>query len=546
MPFFGIDLGTSSCLAASLDEGLKDGEFLLECLHGEDAGESIASIVSFQSKDQYLVGEKAREKLFTDPDSTVELIKVCLGKTDSVSLVIDGEKVEKSPQEITALLLSHLNKNCRNKIVNPVLTVPAIFDQSQKDAVMQAGKLAQTSITQLIEEPTAAIIFQIFDDYQKRGLDFFKEAKSKNVLVFDFGGGTLDLSLICLSLDGENVNPEVIAIHGDPTLGGNNIDLIFMEDILSRLSGRFPEDSFICRVYEAFEEYRNNDRLRFPEQVPSEIKSFVFRLKRELERVKIRLSTGQRETIRLEGGYGEYPITREQFEQIVFKGTDVRKRIFNAIQMIIKRSNHAPVDEVLLVGGSSQIPYLQELILNCFDRVHMPRSAIKVSSDYSHAVALGAAIQAALSAGVSVPPFRQNKSVSVVARDIILSCGQDCVTIVESGTPYPFAEEKIMSFSIPHALSPAVPISIKERIDDGAGQTVEKTICDYQYHLPLYYTGDVIQLAMNIDSAGLYQVKVKHVPTKEKVEFESRKAFSLSEKGYKDAAERIRSMKDVT
>ena len=550
MAYYGIDLGTSNCLAARFAEGLEDHEFILNCLRDEDGEDCFPSIVSFQSRDQYLVGEKAQERLYSAPDSTVELIKVRLGTTASIPIVIEGETTEKSPQEITALLLRHLCKSSGNRVTDPVLTVPAIFDQSQKNATMEAGQLAQTNITQLIEEPTAAIIYQIYDDYQKKGSDFFGVEKSKNVLVFDFGGGTLDLSLIQLTSDGEEVKPTVLAIHGDSNLGGNLIDFELTDKVLSQLASRRPDDVFIGQAHKAFEEYfgnyRTDHKLRFSDDVPTEIKNFIFRLKRELERVKISLSSQESERIFIGRGYEEIPITRKQFVQLAFGDTDLNNRIRTALQEIIKYSNNASVDEVLLVGGSAQIPYVQELIMDNFERVHLSREFIKTSSDYSHAVAKGAAIQAALSAGVSVPPFRHNRCTSVVARDIVLYCGNDGEIIAKSGTPYPFTEEKTRRFRIPHALATAVQIQIKERIDDGTGKIVEKTISDFQYYLPLYYTDDEMLITFNIDSAGLYQVKAKHVPTNERVEFESHKAFALSESGYKAASTRIESMTDAT
>ena len=547
MAYYGIDLGTSTCLAARLEEGFDEGDYSLRCLRDNDDEESFPSVVSFLDNEQFLVGEKAIERLQTAPDSTVELVKIRLGKTDRIPVLIEGKTCEKTPQEITALLLKHLKNYPGQRIVDPVLTVPAIFDQSQKDATVQAGELAQIKITQLIEEPTAAIMYQVFDDYQKYGLDFFCGESEKNVLVFDFGGGTLDLSLIHLSLEEGAVKPSVLAVFGDSELGGNNIDFLFTRLILNRLVEVYPNDPFILEANEAFEDYykgyKESNKLCFSDTVPTEVRSYVMRLKRELERVKISLSAKDNESIFLGRNYKPIPITRAAFERHILVESEIYDRIREAIQQIIARAPGTPVHEVLLVGGSSQIPYVHKLLLDSLQDVHMSEEAIKTSSDYKHAVAMGAAIQAALISGISVPPFRKNKCTSVLSRDIILHCGNQSYTIAQCGTPYPFVEERKQSFHISHALSESVPIRLTEKLE---GQGQEKEICNYRYYLPLYYTDDEMIFSLNIDSAGLYQVTAKHVPTKEIVEFEASKMYSLSKDDYTAAATRVASLTDTT
>lgn len=550
MAYYGIDLGTSSCLAARLEEGFEPGEFSLRCLHDAEGEESFPSVISFRDDKDYLVGEKAQERLLSDPDSTVELVKLRLGKKNTISVLIDGKWQEKSPQEITALLLKHLNSYREGGLQNPVLTVPAFFDQSQKDATMQASKLAETTVAQLIEEPTAAVMYQIFDDYQRLGTDFFEVKSAKNVLVFDFGGGTLDLSLIRLTLENDEVKPDVLAVHGDSDLGGNGIDFVFTQQVLDRLSRENPQSAFISQAKRAFddyfENYKENNILLFPDDASLEVKSFVFRLKRETERVKISLSSRDREKIFVGREFSAIDITRDEFEKLVFDHSDLDERIQEAIQSILKKAWGQPIHEVLLVGGSSQIPYVQGAVLESLQEVHVKEDAIRVSSDYSHAVAMGAAIQAALIAGVSVKPFHKNKCTSVLPRDILLEFGKSRTVIAESGTPYPFEQEKTLRFSIPHALSDSVPLKMMEKMEDSSGRSSEKLICDYRFYLPLYYTGDEMQISLNIDSAGLYQVQATHIPTKESVEFESHKSFSLSRKEFEDASARIASMKEMS
>ena len=197
MNYYGIDLGTSNCLISKVISNLDD-TFDVKCLTDDEGEDSFPSVVYFENEQNYKVGEKARKHLFTEPDSTVELIKIRLGKTHKIQVRTKNSRFEKSPQEISSYLLKHFNTIHSDNIENVVVTVPAFFDQNQKEATMQAGIIADIKPQSLIEEPTAAIMYHIFSEYKAKGINFMNMPQ-KNVLVFDFGGGTLDLSLIELT-----------------------------------------------------------------------------------------------------------------------------------------------------------------------------------------------------------------------------------------------------------------------------------------------------------------------------------------------------------
>ena len=546
MAFFGIDLGTSSCLVARLTEGFDEGDFSVRCLKDDDGDESFPSVISFLAPNQYVVGEKAVERLVSAPDSTVELIKVRLGTSETISITANNTRITKSPQELTGLLLKHLKDTRDVQINEAVLTVPAFFDQSQKDATMSSGRIAGINVQQLIEEPTAALMYQIFADFQEKGEDFFGVKNPKVVLVFDFGGGTLDLSLIRLTLKNGEVKPDVLAIGGDQKLGGNTIDFLFTKTILNTLAKWREQDKFLSQASAVFDKYfsnyQDNRTLRFPDGVPEEIKAFIFRLKRNLEQVKISLSTNTEEKIFIGRDVPPIPITRKDFESLIIDESDIGLRIERALNEIA--AVDIPIDEVLLIGGSSQIPYLRKLIVDAFKRNRLPPEAIRFSSDYSQAVAKGAAIQAALRSGQPIPPFRYNQCTSIVPRDILLYCGSKPVRFIDRGTPYPFPEARKMTIGIPHALSENIPIRLSEVVRGVKGEQEEKPICDYSYYLPLYYTNDQIAFSMNIDSAGLYEIQATHIPTRERVAIEPHKHYSLSDEECVKAAETIERMID--
>lgn len=545
MNYYGIDLGTSNCLVAKITQNLDD-TFDVKCLSDNNGEESFPSVVYFEDEKNYKVGNSALQKLYEKPDSTIELIKIRLGKTSKVKIKSGNIEFDKSPQEISSLLLKHFNIIHSEKIENTIITVPAFFDQNQKDATMQAGKIAGMNPQSLIEEPTAAIMYHIFSQYKQNGNNFMG-ISSKNILVFDFGGGTLDLSLIEMKKNSDDViEPKVLAIGGDEELGGNNIDFIFTHVVLEHLLKKNENDPFIKETYEAFDSYyttyKEEHKLRFPDNTSSEIKSFIFRLKRNVEQIKIKLSSEENARIILEGKYNPIKISREQFEDKVLMNRDIniKERIKASLNRISK--HRIPVNEVLLIGGSSQIPFVKNIILETFEEMEMKKEHIILSDDFDKAVAKGAAIQAAISSGVAIPPFMHNKCESIVARDIELEHAGNSKLFIPMGTEYPFKERKQYSLKIGHALSETVSLKLNEIIDENN----KRQICNFEFFLPVYYTDDLIEISMDIDEAGLYRIEAIHDNTKETVEFEPNKNHSLTKKQLNSAVESSNKMMDIS
>lgn len=553
MAYYGIDLGTSNCLVSKVVQNLDD-TFDVKCLSDDEGEESFPSVVYFENSNNYKVGDSAIKHLYTEPDATIELIKVRLGKTSKIHVKTKSEHFEKTPQEISSCLLRHFNSIHHENFEETIITVPAFFDQNQKDATMQAGLIAGMHPKSLIEEPTAAIMYHIFYQYKLHGINFMKENK-KNVLVFDFGGGTLDLSLIELKNENGEINPRVICTGGDEELGGNNIDFIFTYVILKYLTRNY-HDSFIQDVYDAFEDYYigyiNDHKLRFADGVSNEVKNFIFRLKRNLEKIKIRLSTEKNANIVLERTYKPIPFTRDDFEENVLNDYDIniKERIKRALDHVSKKidpltDKKVKVDEVLLIGGSSQIPYIKDVILESFEEMGITRDNITMSDDFDKAVAKGAAIQTAIASGVAIPPFMHNKCESVVGRDIELEHAGRSKMFISRGTEYPLKEKKKYSLKIGHALSESVGLRLNELVEVTDG--VEKRqICNFDFYLPIYYTDETIEISMDIDEAGLYKIEAVHDSTNETVEFEPNKKFSLSENELKEAASKTRQMTDIS
>lgn len=551
--YYGIDLGTTQCLAAQFQKNPFTEEDELNCLVNPRTGEiELQSVVSFLSDNQYVTGVDAQKRLYSSPDSTVELIKVRLGNTKSIPVAIPNVgKIEKSPQEIASLLIKSLKETREAKIDTALLTVPAFFNQSQREATKQAGRLAgiDTENQIMIEEPTAAIVYQIYEEYRQNGNTYLKDLrKGENILVFDFGGGTLDLSIVRISCNDDTVDSEVLFHGGDPNLGGNVIDFLLTDFILHRLNKKYPKDSDVLEAVEAFkpylERYLQKHVLRFNEGISDHVKQNIFITKRYAEECKIRLSNEESVMVRT-----PFPkckpmeITRHDFETAILNNEklNLRERIEDVLDPITKRN--IQLHRVLLVGGSSQIPYIKEIILKTFDSFGIMDERIRPSYDCMHAVVLGAAIQQALRNGESIVPFRNNYCRNIVSRDIMLSYGNNQIQpFVTTGKVYPFVKDEEKTIIIPHALSENVSFALYEKIREGKKE-VYRLISSYDYYLPIYYTGEKISVYLNIGDDGLYQVSAVYEPTGEKVDFETKKENMLSDEQMEQAEKRVEKMK---
>jgi molecular chaperone DnaK len=386
--------------------------------------------------------------------------------------------------------------------------------------------------------------------YKTHGIEWFSSKGQKNILVFDFGGGTLDLSLIDVSYKDNEVIPKVLAIGGDPQLGGNIIDFLFTKIVIDRLALEYSNDDFIEKVEFAYtdyyESYMRRDKLRFQEGVSIDIKQFIFRLKRNLEQVKIKLSKQENAIIVLEGKYKEIPITRKEFENFVLMSEEIniKEKIAYSLKEISKARKK--VDEVLLIGGSSQIPLIKEIIVEVFYEMGINHDLITACDDFEKAVAKGAAIQSAILNGACIPPFMHNKCDSIVARDIEVLHAGNRELLVPKGTSYPFEQKRNYPIKIGHSLSETVNLRLNEVLFENEGKKEIKEICNFQFFLPIYNTNDKITISLNIDEAGLYQIEAVHEDTGESVEFEPNKLYTLSSNDLKQAIINGKAMRDIS
>ena len=371
----GIDLGTTNSVVAVME----GGEPVV--IPNPEGNRTTPSVVAFTEKDERLVGQVAKRQAITNPENTVFSIKRFMGRRysevdeemkmvpyevvkegDDVRILARGNKY--SPPEISAMILQKLKQAAEDhlgtKVDRVVVTVPAYFNDSQRQATKDAGKIAGLQVERIINEPTAAALAY--------GLE--KKADEK-IAVYDFGGGTFDISILEV---GDGV-VEVKATNGDTHLGGDNLDQRVIEWIISE----FKKDQGVDLATD---------------------KMALQRLKEAAEKAKIELSSVSETEINLpfitadENGpkHLALKLSRAKLEQLV---EDLLQRTIGPCKQALKDANMKPgeIDEVVLVGGSTRMPKVQQLITELFGKE--PHKGVNPDE----VVAIGAAIQAGVLSG---------------------------------------------------------------------------------------------------------------------------------------------------
>jgi len=373
----GIDLGTTnSCVSV-----LEGGEPVV--IQSSEGGRTTPSIVGFTNKGERIVGAPAKNQMITNPENTVFSIKRFMGRRfsevgnemklvpyriteqgDDVRVDIDGKKY--SPQEISAFVLQKMKQTAEDylgeSVTEAVITVPAYFNDAQRQATKDAGKIAGLEVKRIINEPTAASLAFGFNKDSK---------KDKVIAVYDLGGGTFDISILEL---GDGVF-EVKSTNGDTHLGGDDFDRRVMEWLIAE----FKKDTGIDL---------GQDRMALQ------------RLREAAEKAKIELSSMQTTEVNLpfitadQSGpkHLQKSLTRAKFEQMV---EDLLERSKEPCKKALADAglNADQIDEVILVGGSTRIPAVQQIVKDLFKKE--PNKGVNPDE----AVAVGAAIQGGILGG---------------------------------------------------------------------------------------------------------------------------------------------------
>src|SRR5881396_1247339 len=353
----GIDLGTTNSAVAVLEAGEP------VVIPNAEGSRITPSVIGFSKTGEILVGEVAKRQAITNPDRTVRSIKREMGRKDW-TLDVDAKKW--TPQEISAQVLGKLKRDAEaylgDKVNQAVITVPAYFDDAQRQATKEAGQIAGLEVLRIINEPTAAALAY--------GLD--KSVADQTILVFDLGGGTFDVSLLEI---GEGVF-EVKSTHGDTQLGGDDWDQRVIDWLVTQFKNSHGVDL-------------GNDKMALQ------------RLKEAAEKAKIELSQVAETTINLpfitataDGPlHLEQKLTRAELERMT---EDLVERCKGPFDMAVKDwgKDVSAIDHVVLVGGSTRMPMIQSLVKNLTGGKE-PHKGVNPDE----VVAIGAALQAGVLQG---------------------------------------------------------------------------------------------------------------------------------------------------
>jgi molecular chaperone DnaK len=481
----GIDLGTTNSVVAVMEGG--DAVVI----PNEEGGRTTPSVVGFTKDGEKLVGQVAKRQAITNPENTVYSIKRFMGrrggevdretkivpykviKAANGDVRVRAQGKEYPPPEISALILQKLKTAAENylgeKVTDAVITVPAYFNDSQRQATKDAGTIAGLEVKRIINEPTAAALAY--------GLD---KKKDEMIAVYDFGGGTFDVSILEV---GDNV-VEVKSTNGDTHLGGDDLD----QRVIDWITTEFKKDQGI--------------------DLSKDLMALQ-RLKEASEKAKVELSSTQETEINLPfitadasgPKHLNMKLTRSKFEQLV---DDLLRKTLEPCKIALKDAGLSPqqIDEVILVGGSTRIPKVQQIVKDVFGKE--PNRSVNPDE----VVAVGAAIQGGVLAGdvkdvllLDVTPLSLG----------IETLGSVMTKLIERNTTIPTRKSEIFSTAADNQTSVEIHVLQGERGMASDNRTLGR------FHLvgiPSAPRGvPQIEVTFDIDANGILHVSAKDLGT---------------------------------
>ncbi len=468
----GIDLGTSNSAAAVMEGGKPA---IIPSAEGTTlGGKAFPSYVAFTKDDQLLVGEPARRQAVTNPEGTLFAFKRKMGQDHKYK--VHGK--EYTPQQLSAFILQKIKRDAEaylgEKVEKAVITVPAYFDDNQRQATKDAGQIAGLEVVRLVNEPTAASLAY--------GLD--KTGQPQKILVFDLGGGTLDVTIMEMGTVGQEATFEVMSTSGDTQLGGTDMDNVLID--------------FIA------EEFRKEHGIDLRKD-----KMAMQRFKEAAEKAKIELSTVLETEINLPfitadasgPKHLQMKLSRAKLEALVQPIID---RCRHPMEQAISDAKLSPsqITKVIMVGGPTRMPIVQKFVEGFVGR------KVEGGVNPMECVALGAAIQA----GVLSGEVKDVLLLDVTPLSLgIETLGGVFTKLIERNTTIPVKKSQVFSTAADN--QPAVTVHVLQGERPMAKDNVSLGHFDLDGIPPAPRGMPQIEVAFDIDANGILNVSAKDLGT---------------------------------